>query len=184
MSGPAWLDYTVTRLEMASRPEAAAPHAPRLPGLALMAAEDPPARWFLHLYRSVGAAYEWTDWLRRPEAELEAFLGDEDVTLFTLMVKGWSGGFFVLDWREEGRCDLAYFGLTPEAQGLRLGSWLLGEAVRAGWARKGVRRMTVETNTLDHPRALPLYQRAGFAPIQREAMRRRAASRSERLPKA
>ena len=36
------------------------------------------------------------------------------------------------------------------------------------WDREGVRRMTVNTNSLDHPRALPLYQRAGFEPVRRE----------------
>ena len=28
--------------------------------------------------------------------------------------------------------------------------------------------MTVNTNTLDGPRALPLYQRMGFTPVRRE----------------
>ena len=28
--------------------------------------------------------------------------------------------------------------------------------------------MTVNTNSLDHPRALPLYQKAGFVPVRRE----------------
>lgn len=184
MGGAVWLDYTVTHLEMTARPETPPPPPPRTPGLALIAAEDPPARWFLHLYRSVGAAHEWTDWLRRPAAELDAFLGSPDVKLYALMAKGWSAGFFVLDRREPGTCDLAYFGLAPEAQGLRLGGWLLGEAVRAGWAWPGVRRMTVSTNTLDHPRALPLYQKAGFVPCERESKRRRATARHERLPKA
>jgi len=31
-----------------------------------------------------------------------------------------------------------------------------------------VTRMTVDTTTLDHPRALALYQRMGFIPIRRE----------------
>ena len=40
------------------------------------------------------------------------------------------------------------------------------------WDRPGTRRVTVNTNTLDHPRALPLYQKAGFAPVRRETRRR------------
>lgn len=54
-----WLDYTITYLEMTARPEWPHPPAPRQPGLALIRAEDPPARWFLHLYDSVGADHEW-----------------------------------------------------------------------------------------------------------------------------
>ncbi|QIE56206.1 GNAT family N-acetyltransferase [Pikeienuella piscinae] len=170
-----WLDYTVTYLEMTTRPEGPRPPAPNLPGLALIQAEDPPPRWFLHLYDSVGADYEWTDWRRRSEEELRALIAGPDALIYTAMVKGWTAGFFMLDWREKGTCDLAYFGLAPEAQGLGLGRWLLGEAIRAGWARPGVNRMVVETCTLDSPRALPLYQRMGFAPVRRVEKRRRAA---------
>ncbi|MEL7173881.1 MAG: N-acetyltransferase, partial [Pseudomonadota bacterium] len=40
--------------------------------------------------------------------------------------------------------------------------------VDTGWQRSGVERMTVNTCTLDHPRALGTYQKAGFVPIRRE----------------
>ncbi|MEX2519271.1 MAG: GNAT family N-acetyltransferase [Paracoccaceae bacterium] len=172
--GEKWLDYTVTYLEMLAPPGGAHPPAPSLPGFALLRAEDPPARWFMHLYDSVGADYEWTDWRRRPEAELRAFISDPDVAIFAAMLQGWTAGFFMLDWRTAGVCDLSYFGLAPEAQGRGLGRWLLAEAIRTGWARPGTARMTVETCTLDSPRALPLYQRMGFAPVKREEMRRLA----------
>lgn len=169
------VDYVVTYLEMTARPSQPVPHAPTGPALALIAAEDPPADWFLYLYRQVGAAYEWTDWLDRPREDLEAFVGAPEVTLWTLMLDGWPGGFFMLDSREAGVCDLAYFGLVPQAvgRGRGLGRWLLATAVQAGWDRAGTGRMTVNTNTLDHPRALGLYQRAGFVPVRREAHRRR-----------
>jgi GNAT superfamily N-acetyltransferase len=120
----------------------------------------------------VGAAYEWTDQQARPEAEIGRFLADPDVVLYTFMRAGWPHGFFVLDWRSAGICDLAFFGLVPEAVGHRLGRFLLQTAVHAGWDRGGVERMTVNTNSLDHPRALPLYQQAGFAPVHRETRRR------------
>lgn len=171
-----WLDYTVTYLEMRAPPQGPQPPAPSLHGLALIRAEDPPPRWFLYLYDSVGAEFEWTDWRRRPEADLRAFISDPDVALFTMMLKGWSAGFFMLDWRRAGVCELSYFGLAPEARGLGLGRWLLAEALRAGWEREGVRRMTVETCSLDSPRALPLYQRMGFAPVRREKKRRLASA--------
>ncbi|TIX52655.1 MAG: GNAT family N-acetyltransferase, partial [Mesorhizobium sp.] len=34
----------------------------------------------------------------------------------------------------------------------------------AAWSH-GPRRVTVQTCTLDHPAALPLYQKLGFAPV-------------------
>jgi thiosulfate/3-mercaptopyruvate sulfurtransferase len=60
--------------------------------------------------------------------------------------------------------DLAYFGLMPHVHGRGLGKWFLSQAVDAAWALKPL-RVTVNTNTLDHPAALPLYQRIGFEPV-------------------
>ncbi|MEM7547416.1 MAG: GNAT family N-acetyltransferase [Pseudomonadota bacterium] len=176
MTGEVWLDYTVTYLEMTTRPEGPRRPMPALPGFMVLRAEAPPARWFLHLYDSVGEGHEWTDWHRRPVAELEAFIADPEVAIFTVMIQGWTAGFFMLDWRKAGQCDLAYFGLAPEAQGRGIGAYLLDTAIRTGWAEKGVTRMTVETCTLDDPRALPMYQRAGFSPIGREDKRRLASA--------
>jgi len=89
------------------------------------------------------------------------------------MVDGWPGGFFMLDTREPGTYDLAYFGLVPEAIGRGLSHWFLSSAVHMGWDRPEVQRMTVNTNTLDHPRALTLYQKMGFEPTRREDHARR-----------
>ncbi len=160
--------YTVTYLEMTARPATPIPHVPTGSPLALIAATSPPVGYFLYLYSAVGAAYEWTDWLKHTRQQQEAFVGDPKVELFTLMVDGWPGGFFVLDTRQAGTCDLAFFGLVPQAIGRGLSAWVLGCAIHMGWDRPGVTRMTVSTTTLDHPRALAFYQRMGFIPIRRE----------------
>lgn len=167
------IGYVVTHLEMTARPTALIPPMPAGPALALIGAADPPPDYFLYLYRTVGDGHEWTDWLRRPRAELEDFLSAPEVELFTLMLDGWPGGFFVLDGREPGRCDLAYFGLVPQAVGRGLSGWFLGTAIHIGWDRLGAGRLTVNTNTLDHPRALALYQKMGFVPVSREEKTRR-----------
>ena len=162
------IDYTVTYLEMTARPATPIPHMPIGSSLALIAAENPPVGYFLYLYSAVGTAYEWTDWLDATQQQQEAFLADPKVELFTLMVDGWPGGFFILDTRQPRACDLAIFGLVPQAIGRGLSAWFLASAIHMGWDRPGVTRMTVDTNTLDHPRALALYQRMGFIPVRRE----------------
>lgn len=166
------IEYQVTHLEMTAPPAGPLPPLPPAPETALIGARRPPAAYFLYLYRAVGEPWEWTDWLERPTAEVEAFVHDPEVSLHTLMVEGWPGGFFMLDTREPGVCDLAYFGLVPEATGRGLGPWLLGTAVRTGWDRPGIERLTVNTCTLDHPAALALYQRLGFTPVGRETRSR------------
>lgn len=159
-------EVTVTYLEMTERP-GAAPPLPVAARVAVMAAGDPPVDWFLYLYRAVGGPWHWTDWLTEPEERVRAFVGDPAVTLHTLMLEGWPAGFFLLDARERGTVDLAYFGLVPQATGRGLGRWFLGTAVRTAWDRPDVERVTVNTCTLDHPAALGLYQRMGFEPVRR-----------------
>ncbi len=160
--------YIVTYLEMDERPGYPYPPMPLGPPTALIAAETPPVWYFLSLYDAVGSEYEWTDQHAKSREEVAAFLHDPAVTLFTLIRDGWPAGFFVLDGRVAGECDLAYFGLVPEAVGMGLGKFLIQTAVLTAWDRPGVQKVTVNTNSLDHPRALPLYQKAGFSPVRRE----------------
>lgn len=171
------LDYVVTYLEMAAPPQRPAPPAPagpRLGSLALLKAENPPAAYFLWLYRAVGGRWQWSDWLRRPRDEVEAFARHPLVETFVLHRAGVPVGFFMLDFRPLPRgaegisesCELAYLGLVDSAQGLGLGRWLLGAAIARAWERP-IRLLTVETCTLDHPSALPAYQKSGFTPVGR-----------------
>lgn len=160
------MDVTVTYLEMGARPSFDRPSLPSGPVTALLAAEAPPAWFFLDLYRAVGRQHYWTDLFAWPEAKITAWIQDPSVRLYTLYRRGWPAGFFLLDWREHPICDLAYFGLVPEVLGQGLGRYLLQTAIHTAWDLPGVTRMTVNTCTLDHPRALPLYQRQGFVPYR------------------
>jgi len=166
------VEVVITYLEMTARPGYQRPHTPVGPVSALMAAERPPAWYFLDLYDRVGRDYDWTDQHEAGEAALEAFLADPAVTLYTFVRAGWPHGFFVLDGRAPGHVDLAYFGLVPEAIGRGLGTFLLQTAVHMAWDRPGTDRVCVNTNSLDHPRALPLYQKVGFEPVRRETVHR------------
>lgn len=66
-----------------------------------------------------------------------------------------------------GAIELAYFGLIPAFIGQRLGPYLLDVAIRAAWAREPS-RVWLHTCTLDHPRALATYDRAGFRVFERK----------------
>ncbi|WP_068116242.1 GNAT family N-acetyltransferase [Tropicimonas marinistellae] len=161
------LRYTVTWLEMAEPPTYAWPVQPAGAPASLLKAEEPPVWFFLGLYDAVGRDYAWEDMHDRSEDDLARWLSHPDTALYTLMHKGWPHGFFMLDHRKPDVCDLAYFGLVPQAIGRGLGRFLLQSAVLTGWSREGVSKMTLNTNTLDHPRALGLYQRCGFVPVRR-----------------
>lgn len=158
--------YTVAYLATTTRH---APPGPSPEGCRLVRSERPPAWWFLLLYDAVGSDYLWDDMHHVPAAEVEARLADPAVALWWLERDGWPQGFFLLDAREAGTCDLAYFGLVPQAVGRGLGGWFLRAALERAWAMPGVGRVTVNTCTLDHPRALPNYLSAGFEVLRREA---------------
>ncbi len=100
--------------------------------------------------------------------KLKVMLHDPAVSMYTLMAAGWPHGFFLMDWRQEGRAEIANFGLVPQAIGRGLGAFLLDTAIQTGWERAGVRKLTVNTCTLDHPRALQRYQKHGFQPVAQQ----------------
>ena len=160
--------YTVTWLEMTERPSWDWPHAPAGPPLALLHAEEPPIWWFRSLYEAVGRDYAWEDVPGMGDAALSDWLDPGHMQLYALMARGWPHGFFLLDEGGAGVTDLAYFGLVPEAIGRGLGTYLLRMAILTAWQREGLARLTVNTCTLDHPRALQNYQKNGFSPVRRE----------------
>ena len=149
----------------------APPTRPPRPGplrkLAVMRAENPPLSFYLWLYRTVGGAWNWTDRLAMAPEALEAVIHDPKVEIMVLHVGGVPAGFAELDFRREPVAELALFGLIPDFIGQRLGGYFLDWAVRALW-RPGIEKVVVDTNDRDHPRALAMYQKAGFQVVRRE----------------
>lgn len=157
---------TVTHLEMTSEPRL--PPAPRPTGkYALMRAENPPVHFYRYLYDAVGRDYVWVNRKRLSDDTLAGIVQHEDVEIYVLYRGGVPAGYFELDFRSMPRVELSFLGIMPEHIGLGLGSFLLREAIQTAWTRNP-NRLIVQTCTLDHPRALPLYQRMGFTPYAQE----------------
>ncbi|MCH7887909.1 MAG: GNAT family N-acetyltransferase [Proteobacteria bacterium] len=159
------LETTVTYLEMTSPPRRPATPAP-LGKLAVMRAELPTVSFYRYLYNTVGEAWNWSERRRLDDEAMRAIIRHPEVLIYVLYAAGVPAGFAELDLRRAGEVELAYFGLTPEYVGRGLGAYLLDWAVAAAWTRKP-KRVWVHTCTLDHPRALSLYQRAGFVVYKR-----------------
>lgn len=160
------LRKVVTYLEMAARPDRA-PRAGRPPGerLALLRAERPTVSFYRYLYDAVGAPWLWDERRRLSDRDLAAAIHDPRVEIYVLYKGGVPAGFSEIDRRAASSAELLYFGLVPDFIGHGLGPWFLDWSVDAAWAG-GPAKLTVNTCTFDHPKALALYQRAGFVPVR------------------
>lgn len=149
------LDVTITYLEReAHRP---APEiAPPEDDLQIVHAQHPTVSFYRFLYNTVGEPWLWMDRRKMSDGDLAAILRDPLVEVDVLYFAGVPAGYVELDYRKPGRTEIAYFGIMPEFIGRKLGPYLLAWSIESG------RRMTVNTCTLDHPKALSLYRAMGF----------------------
>ena len=98
--------------------------------------------------------------------ELRAIIQHPQVETYVLEIGGEEKGILELDFREMPEVELAFIGLTRDVIGTGAGRFLLHNALAIAWGRNP-RRVRVHTCTLDHPRALDFYRRAGFVPYKR-----------------
>ena len=119
-----------------------------------------------HTLWSSGRCLSWSR-LVKPDAELEAIIHDPAVQLYAVTDRaGVEVGMLELDFREQGQCEIVFFGLVVKATGKGFGKWLMRRALQLAWA-PGVERVWVHTCTLDDPNALPFYTKRGFRPYAR-----------------
>ena len=163
---PLPIEIRITRLEMTAPPKVSLPVPVNLQ-TALMRAPEIPLPFYRFLYRQVGARWHWVDRLRMDDETLAAELHHARNSVTVLYVNGAPAGFFELAKQDDDSMELSHFGLFEHALGLGIGKWFLLQALYAAWVGNPQRIVTT-TNTLDHPRALQLYQRFGFSPVSTE----------------
>jgi GNAT superfamily N-acetyltransferase len=89
-----------------------------------------------------------------------------EVDIFVLSHNGVDGGLLEFDRRKMPDVELSFFGVLPFLIGKGAGRALLEFGLCAEW-QHGPERIWLHTCTLDHPRALEFYCRAGFLPYKR-----------------
>ena len=160
---------TTTQLEMTS-PLQLVPGRPPPRPLELQSLGADAAPVLRSTYRRIGAPHGWTgrwdwsdrDWeqeLARPGVQAWIARVDDDVV-----------GLVELEAEPNGDVGIVVFGLVPEFVGRGFGGALLTLATRLSWslaspAGAPTRRVWVQTSSLDHPHALPNYERRGFRPF-------------------
>ncbi len=161
------LECVITYLEMSQPPGSPGPPAPAAK-LALLRAESPPVAFYRYLYDTVGGPWLWYERRRLDDDTLAAIIHDPKIEIYVLYVGGVPAGYSELDLRSMPDIELAYFGLIPDFIGRGLGRYFLSWTIDQAWTLHHPRRLWVHTCSLDHPRALEAYQRAGFAPYRQE----------------
>lgn len=163
---PQMLETTITYLEMTAPSHHPAP-LPMNVNAALLLADNIPLHFYRYLYFQVGIHWNWEQRLRLNDEALAKAIHNSNVEVTVLYVDGAPAGFFETQRKDSKTTDIAYFGMMPHIFGRGLGSWFLASAIEACWATEP-ERVTVNTCTLDHPAALPLYQKMGFTPYKQD----------------
>lgn len=158
---PGHLGAVVTYLEMTEPPSPAVP-----PPMAQLRLERwdraDPAR-YRRLFEKVGGPWLWYSRLAMDDETLAASMAEVHAVLDQ---QAEDVGLLELDFHTPGECLIRFLGLIPELSGRGHGAWLFAETMKLAW-RPGVRRVHVNTCTLDHPAALRAYLKAGFTAYKR-----------------
>jgi GNAT superfamily N-acetyltransferase len=157
---PGHLGAVVTYLEMTERPTPKPlPDSP----LQLERWREPDADRYRLLFRRVGGPWLWYSRLTFDDARLRSEMGEVHAVADR---RGVEVGLIELDFRTLGDCLIRFLGLVPELAGRGHGAWLFAQTLALAW-RPGVRRLRVNTCSLDHPAALKAYLKAGFRACDR-----------------
>lgn len=119
------------------------------------------------LYRRIGGPWLWWSRLPLDDAQLAEVIDDPRVHIYAVVDRTRvEVGILELDFRVEGECEIAFFGLIPGATGKGLGQWLMRKALQMAWV-PGIARVWLHSCTTDDPRAVPFYMNQGFVPFAR-----------------
>lgn len=153
-------EVVITFLEMHQSPDAETVVLPE--PLQAVRSHRPSPAFYRFLYETVGEPWYWLDRLAWSDERLEQQLQRPEVELWVLYEAGTPIGYSELVV-EGGEVQLAYFGLVPGVVGQGWGKLWLAWTLQRAWSHRPS-RVWLHTCTLDHPAALPVYQKLGFRP--------------------
>lgn len=155
------LPITVTHLEMTPADWTRRGQRPEI-DVAIEQVLAPSAAFYRELYDRVGRPWLWYERRLLSDSDLATLLAEPGHELHVARHEGALVGYFEL-----ADDELVFFGLTLAYIDRRIGPWLLDRAIERAFAR-GTARLVLNTNTIDHPRALDTYRKAGFRAVRTE----------------
>ncbi len=155
-----------TYLELRSLEELRAGRVPSEPVELTLRRPIAPAD-YLELYTLVGERWLWRDRLAWTMDELQRYLANPDVHIWSASVRDRIAGYFELRRHPDRTVEVMYFGLAPAFIGRGIGGWLLTRAAEEAFAL-AASRVILNTCTLDAPQALPNYIARGFTIVRED----------------
>ena len=117
------------------------------------------------IYNDVGKKYSWLGRLNINDNELKKIIHDPKVEIHIMKKNEKNIGFFELDYRndylKEKEVRIVHFGLVHDYIAKGYGLELMNNAITRISAL-GINKIILQTNSLDHNRALPFYEKYGF----------------------
>jgi GNAT superfamily N-acetyltransferase len=166
-----WVTTTVTYLDMLAPPDRARTTRPSGQSrVEVHRAVQPTFSFYRYLYNAIGQDWTWTGRRLMDDAALGTIIHDPLIDVNVLWIEGVPAGLAELDRRSPDNIELLYFGLIPDFIDKGLGLFFLNWAIDHAWSARP-KRFWVHTCDLDHPNALPVYQKAGFSITKREEIR-------------
>ena len=160
------LKTVVTYLEMRNKPQPRELQPPSS-NISITPTIKTTVSFYRYLYNTVGGPWFWYERRQMNDEQLRAIIQHPQVEIYVLYASGVPAGYAEIDRRHEMDIELAYFGIMPEFIGQRLGPFLLNWIIDKAWSYNP-QRFWLHTCTLDHPKALAVYQQAGFVPYKDE----------------
>jgi len=155
-----------TFLELDTNPHRT-PRAPGVDRLSILRAHHPTVAFYRFLYHTVGEKWLWYERRAMSDTELADLIRDPAIHIYVLYNAGVPAGFVELNQTDPAEIKIEYFGLMPDFIGQRLGPYFLDWAIAKGFSSEP-ERLVLNTSSLDHPKAIGTYQRAGFIPVAQE----------------
>lgn len=161
---PHFLKSRVTHLEMYERPQIRVP-SPLNMQVAIMRAYQMPVHFYRYLYEQIGKQHHWNVRRKMTDEALKDLIQSENTVVQILYIGGCPAGFAETNLKELPKsAEIVYFGLVPDYQGRGLSYFFFNEVLHSAWDANP-EKVIIQTNTLDNPRALQLYQKSGFTPV-------------------
>lgn len=132
--------------------------------VAIMRASNIPVHFYRYLYEKVGKPHHWFHRRVMTDTELKELIDNSKTLINVLYIDGCPAGFSEMSLFDAPTfVEISYFGLIPDYHGRGLANFFFSEILKTAWDQQAD-YIKIQTNTLDNPRALLLYQKFGFQP--------------------